>query len=286
MHQAWMRMPRKSKYQAGFPNFSRRIAGYGILIVVSLFLMIPVFLLITSSLKTGDEFRSVNFKLFPAVPQWRNYIGIFRYSDFLEIAVRTGILSIAFAGITTLSSSLTGYAFARYQVPGSNQLFIIVVSMLIIPIIATIIPQYILYARLGMINTYWPWILSGLAGTPLYIFLFRQFFLGFPRDLEEAAEVDGCGPLRMYAAIFLPNAKPAIATVMIFAFMSVWGDYFTPLIFLNPDKTLLGVALANYFGRSTNVLAATVLYIIPVVVIFFYAQKNILQGVVTTGLKG
>jgi multiple sugar transport system permease protein len=137
-----------------------------------------------------------------------------------------------------------------------------------------------------MINTYWPWILSALAGTPLYIFLFRQFFLGFPRDLEEAAEVDGCGPLRMYTAIFLPNAKPAIATVMIFAFMSVWGDYFTPLIFLNPDKTLLGVALANYFGRSTGVLAATVLYIIPVVVIFFYAQKYILQGVVTTGLKG
>jgi ABC-type glycerol-3-phosphate transport system permease component len=193
---------------------------------------------------------------------------------------------MVFAGITTLSSSLTGYAFARYQVPGSKQLFVILVSMLIIPIIATIIPQYLLYARLGMINTYWPWILSGLAGTPLYIFLFRQFFLGFPRDLEEAAEVDGCGPLRLFAAIFLPNAKPAIATVMIFAFMSVWGDYFTPLIFLNPDKTLLGVALAGYFGRSTGVLAATVLYIIPVVIIFFYAQKYILQGVVTTGLKG
>ena len=193
---------------------------------------------------------------------------------------------MVYAGITTLSSSLTGYAFARYQVPGSKQLFMIVVSMLIIPLIATIIPQYILYARLGMINTYWPWVLAALAGTPLYIFLFRQFFLGFPRDLEEAAEVDGCGPLRLYAAIFLPNAKPAIATVMIFAFMSVWGDYFTPLIFLNPDKTLLGVALARYFGRSTGVLAATVLYIIPVIVIFFYAQKYILQGVITTGLKG
>ena len=279
-------MERKTKHQARFPNFSNRIVSYGILVIVSLFLMIPVFLLVTSSLKTGDEFRSFDFHLFPAVPQWRNYIRIFRYSDFLEIAVRTGILSAVFAGITTLSSSLTGYAFARYQVPGSKQLFIIVVSMLIIPIIATIIPQYILYARLGMINTYWPWILSALAGMPLYIFLFRQFFLGFPRDLEEAAEVDGCGPLRLFATIFLPNAKPAIATVMIFAFMSVWGDYFTPLIFLNPDKTLLGVALANYFGRATGVLAATVLYIFPVMIIFFFAQKYILQGVVTTGLKG
>jgi multiple sugar transport system permease protein len=279
-------MIKKTHSNDGNSKYSHLLMTYAVLVLVSLFLMLPVFLLLLSSLKTGDEFRSFDFHLFPSVPQWRNYIGIFRYSDFLEIAVRTGTLSIVFAGITTLSSSLTGYAFARYQVPGSKQLFIIVVSMLIIPVIATIIPQYILYARLGMINTYWPWILSALAGMPLYIFLFRQFFLGFPRDLEEAAEVDGCGPLRLYAAIFLPNAKPAIATVMIFAFMSVWGDYFTPLIFLNPDKTLLGVALAGYFGRSTGVLAATVLYIIPVVIIFFYAQKHILQGVVTTGLKG
>lgn len=279
-------MARKTHHKEGVPKYSRFLASYTVLVMVSLFLMIPVFLLLLSSLKTGDEFRSFDFKLFPAAPQWRNYIGIFRNSDFSEIAVRTGILSIVFAGISTLSSSLVGYAFARYQVPGSKGLFLVVISMLIIPIIAVIIPQYILYARFGMINTYWPWILSALAGTPLYIFLFRQFFLGFPKDLEEAAEVDGCGPLRLYAAIFLPNAKPAIATVMIFAFMSVWGDYFTPLIFLNPDKTLLGVALARYFGRSTGVLAATVLYIFPVVIIFFYAQKHILEGVVTTGLKG
>jgi multiple sugar transport system permease protein len=279
-------MTGKSYSEEETPKSSQMFAAYAVLVLVSLFLMLPVFLLLSSSLKTGDEFRSFDFHLFPAVLQWRNYIRVLRYSDFLEIAVRTGILSIVYAGITTLSSSLTGYAFARYQVPGSKQLFMIVVSMLIIPIIATIIPQYILYARMGMINTYWPWIFSALAGTPLYIFLFRQFFLGFPKDLEEAAEVDGCGPLRLYAAIFLPNAKPAIATVMIFAFVSVWGDYFTPLIFLNPDKTLLGVALANYFGGSTGVLAATVLYILPVVIIFFYAQKYILQGVVTTGLKG
>lgn len=279
-------MTRKVLHIEGKPKYFRISMSYIVLLLVSLFLMIPVFLLLSSSLKTGDEFRSFDFKLFPAVPQWRNYIGIFRNTDFGEIAVRTGILALVFAGITTLSSSLVGYAFARFQVPGSKGLFLVVVSMLIIPIIAIIIPQYILYARFGMINTYWPWILSALAGTPLYIFLFRQFFLGFPKDLEEAAEVDGCGPLRLYAAIFLPNAKPAIATVMIFAFMSVWGDYFTPLIFLNPDKTLLGVALANYFGRSTGVLAATVLYIMPVVIIFFYAQKYILKGVVTTGLKG
>jgi multiple sugar transport system permease protein len=279
-------MARKTRQKEAIVKYSRDFASYVVLVMASFFLLLPVFLLLLSSLKAGDEFRSFDFKLFPEVPQWRNYIGIFRNSDFGEIAVRTGILSIVFAVITTLSSSLTGYAFARYQVPGSKQLFIIVISMLIIPVIATIIPQYILYARLGMINTYWPWIFSALAGTPLYIFLFRQFFMGIPKDLEEAAEVDGCGPLRMYGAIFLPNAKPAIATVMIFAFMSVWGDYFTPLIFLNPDKTLLGVALARYFGRSTGVLAATVLYIIPVVIIFFYAQKYILEGVVTTGLKG
>jgi ABC-type glycerol-3-phosphate transport system permease component len=122
--------------------------------------------------------------------------------------------------------------------------------------------------------------------------MFRQFFLGFPKEIEEAAEVDGCGPFRIFWQIFLPNSKPVIATVMIFAFNGVWGDYLTPLIYLNFNKTLLGVALAGAFKDpvgnelKTISLAASVIYIIPMVVIFFFAQKNILQGVVTSGLKG
>jgi ABC-type glycerol-3-phosphate transport system permease component len=267
-----------------------RIVGvfknYFILIIVSIFLMIPVFLLVTSSLKTFDEVFTYPPRILPEAPQWQNYIAVFRYTDFGETAMRTGLLAITFAGITTITSSLSGYAFARYHVPGSRILFIIVISMLIVPQIVVIIPQFIIYARLHLINTYWPWILSALSGTPLYIFLFRQFFMKFPKELEDAAEVDGCDPLRLFVYIFLPNSKPVIATVMIFAFISVWGDYFTPLIFLNPDKTLLGVALTRFGRNPAFQSSATIMYILPLVVVFFFAQKHILKGVVTTGLKG
>jgi ABC-type glycerol-3-phosphate transport system permease component len=261
---------------------------YLILITVAVLLMIPVFILVSSSLKTFDEIFTYPLLLLPRVPQWGNYIAIFRYTNFGEIAMRTGLLSITFAGITTITSSIAGFAFARYRVPGSRILFGIVIAMLIVPQIVIIIPQFIIYARLRLINTFWPWILSALGGTPLYIFLFRQFFMGFPKDLEDAAEVDGCGPLRLYLNIFMPNAKPAIAVVMIFAFISVWGDYFTPLIFLNPNKTLLGVALSKMWNFGSPVLgyAGTVLYVLPLVVVFFIAQKHILKGVVTSGLQG
>jgi ABC-type glycerol-3-phosphate transport system permease component len=261
---------------------------YLILITVAVILMIPVFILVSSSLKTFDEIFTYPPVLLPRTPRWGNYIAIFLNTDFGEIATRTGTLALTFAVITTITSSIVGFAFARYRAPGSRFLFGIVIAMLIVPQIVIIIPQFIIYARLRLINTYWPWILSALAGTPLYIFLFRQFFLGFPKELEDAAEVDGCGPLRLYSSILMPNSKPAIAAVMIFAFISVWGDYFTPLIFLNPNRTLLGVALSRIwrFGGPGLGFTATVLYILPLVIVFFFAQKHVIRGVVTSGLHG
>ena len=269
-------------------RFGDVFTKYLILITVAVILMIPVFILVSSSLKTVDEIFTYPPVILPRVPQLGNYIAIFLDTDFGEIATRTGLLAFTFAGITTITSSIADFAFSRYRVAGSRFLFGIVIAMLIVPQIVIIIPQFVIYARLRLINTYWPWILSALGGTPLYIFLFRQFFLGFPRELEDAAEVDGCGPLRLYWSIFMPNAKPAIAAVMIFAFISVWGDYFTPLIFLNPNKTLMGVALSKIwnFGNASLGFTATVLYILPLVIVFFIAQKHVIRGVVTSGLQG
>lgn len=187
---------------------------------------------------------------------------------------------------------MIGYAFARYNVPGSRQLFALVIAMLILPFIVILIPQFIVYAKIKLTNSYWPWILGALAGSPFNIFLFRQFFLGFPKELEDAAEIDGCTPFQIYSQIFLPNAKPVIATVMIFTFMGVWGDYLMPSIYLNANKTLLGVTLATAFKNpqgfdlKTISLAASVLYILPMIIVFFFAQKHILKGVITSGLKG
>lgn len=269
-----------------------RFLGYAILIITSLVLIAPVFFMVVSSFKVDSEYLSFPIRIFPKVPQWKNYQLVFAMTPFAKIALRTAILAISTATITAFVSSMVGYAFARYNVPGSKRLFGIVVAMLIVPFIVILIPQFILYSKLKLTNTYWPWILGALGGSPFYIFMFRQFFLGFPKELEDAAEVDGCGPFGIYWRIFLPNAKPVFATVMIFATNGVWGDYLTPLLYLSNSKTLLGVALTTAFRNpqgieiKTVTLAASVLYILPLIITFFLAQKHILKGVVTSGLKG
>ncbi len=161
-----------------------------------------------------------------------------------------------------------------------------------IPSIVTVIPQFIVFSRLHLTNTYWPWILWGLAASPFHIFLFRQFFASIPRELEDAAEVDGCSPFRIFWQIFLPNAKPALATSFLFNFVGVWGDYFTPLIFLSDEKTTLAVKLVRAYTDPqghvliTTTLAACVIYTLPLVILFFLGQKYLTRGVVTSGLKG
>lgn len=266
--------------------------GYGLLIFTSLILVAPVFFMIISSFKDDSEYLTYPIRVFPEVWKWSNYVEVFELTPFAEIALRTGLLAVSTAVITAIISSMVGYAFARFKVPGSNALFVIVIAMLIVPFIVILIPQFMIYARIKLTNTYWPWFIGALGGSPFFIFLFRQFFLGFPKELEEAAEVDGCGPFRIYWQIFLPNSKPIFATVMIFAVVGVWSDYLTPLIYLSVNKTLLGVALATAFKNpqgfdlKTVSLAASTLYIIPLIIVFFFAQKHILKGVVTTGLKG
>jgi multiple sugar transport system permease protein len=269
-----------------------RFFGYLLLIFTSLILIAPIFFMVVNSFKLDAEYMSYPIRIFAKVTQWGNYKLVFTMTPFIKIALRTAALALTVATLTACTSSLVGFAFARYQVPGSKRLFGLVVAMLIVPFIVILIPQFILYAKLKLTNTYWPWILGALSGSSYNIFMFRQFFLGFPKELEDAAEVDGCGPFRIYWQIFLPNSKPVIATVMIFSVLGVWGDYLMPLIYLNNSKTLLGVALAGAFKNpqgfdlKTVSLAASVVYILPMIIIFFFAQKSILKGVVTSGLKG
>jgi len=268
--------------------------SYGVLVLVTVLISLPVVWFVVTSLKVDTEYLSYPIKFWPNEFQWVNYIEVFnpRY-QILKYAGRTLALSLGVSALTIVSSSMGGFAFARFaDVPGRNRLFGIVIMMLMIPGIVMVIPQFVVYSRLHLTNTYWPWILGAATGSAYNIFLFRQFFLSFPRELEDAAEVDGCGPLRVFWQIFMPNAKPALATVFIFSFSGIWGDYYTPSIYLSNAKTLLAVRLAGSFvnpqGYSyvTLTLAANVLYTLPLVIMFFIGQKYILRGVVTSGLKG
>lgn len=269
-----------------------RLLSYVLLIVVALIIITPLVAMATTSIKQMSEYNVWPIKILPKVPQWSNYVTVFKMAPYLKVAIRTAALAIVFTLIVTISSSLIGFAFARYPVKGNKLLFFIVVGLMIIPYIVVLIPQFVMYSRLHLVNTYWPWIFNAIAGNSFYIFLFRQFFLSFPRELEDAAEVDGAGPFRIYWQIFMPNTKPVIATVMILAFGLVWGDYMTPLILLNDNKTLLAVKIATSYSNpqgiwlTTVALAANAIYMILPVVAFFIAQKHIIKGVMTTGLKG
>ncbi len=269
-----------------------RLLGYTILITVTIAISLPIFALVIGSIKRDSELVAYPIKIFPSIPQWANFTQVFAMTPFMQVASRTFLLGITTAVITTFVCSLVGYAFARYQAPGSKQLFSIIIAMLIVPYIVIQIPQFILFSRLHLTNTYWPWILGALSGSSFNIFLLRQFFLTFPKELEEAAEVDGAGPFRIYAQIFMPNAKPVLATILFFSFFAVWSDYIAPLLYLNDDMTLLGVKMVTAFKNPQGVdlktvsMAADIYYILPMVVVFFIAQRHILKGVITSGLKG
>lgn len=266
--------------------------AYTALITVTFLFMVPLLWLFSSSLKTEGQYRAYPIVIFPHPLEWRNYVdAVVRY-PFLKHARNSLYLSGTSMVLTVLSSALGGFGFARRQARLRNAFFILVLSMLMVPQVVTIIPTFVLFARLRLTNTYWPWILWGLGGSPYHIFLFRQFFAAIPRELEDAAEVDGCGHFRVFWQIFLPNSGPVLATVSVFQFQWVWGDWFTPQILLSDDLTTLSVKLATAyvtpkgFPIVTDTLAAIFIFMLPIVVLFFVAQKHIIRGVITSGLKG
>jgi len=271
-----------------------RAGSYAILIVVAVLVVTPIIWLLLSSLKQDSDYMAWPIHFLPINWQWINYERVFTLTPFVKIALRTAVLGISCSIIVAITSAMGGYAFARFQdVNGNSRLFRVIIVLLIVPGIVFMIPQFIVYSYVHLIpNTYWPWILGALVGSPLFIFLYRQFFLGFPKELEEAAELDGCNPFQIFWLIILPNAKPVIATVLIFAFNGIWSDYLQPTLFLNDQMQLLGAKMATAFvdphgnALRTVSLAATVIYILPLVIVFFFGQKYILKGLVTSGLKG
>jgi multiple sugar transport system permease protein len=268
------------------------IGNYVLLIGVAIFVMLPIFWGVITSLKQEGEYTANPIKWLPSVPQWLNYVHVFTYQPFLKFARNSLFLAVTFSTLTVITSAMSGFAFSRINVPHKQALFQVVIALLIIPNLVTVIPTFMLFSKLKLTNTYWPWILWGLGASPFFIFLFRQFFSAIPKELEDAAEVDGANPFRMFWQIFLPNAKPALATAFILNFIWVWGDYLTPILYLSDQNTTLAVKLQRSYvdpqGYSlvTVVMAASVLYTLPLIIMFFLAQKHILQGVVTSGLKG
>jgi multiple sugar transport system permease protein len=270
---------------------SYRYALYVILIAIVMALLSPIAWLGITSLKTPAEMASFPPTWWPAQPRFENYADAIRQVDF--IGATRNSLTIAFitTTLTTLSSAWVGFGFARLNAPGKKQLFVILLSTMMLPGIVTMVPTYLIFAKVHMINTFWPWVAWSLGGSAFLIFLFRQFFAGIPRELEEAAIIDGCGYVRIFWQIFLPQSWPVIAASVILTFNGSWGDFVGPAMFLDRESTTLAVAMAagyvNEKGLPMNnlVAAGAVMYVLPVLVLFMFMQKRFVSGFTTAGLK-
>jgi ABC-type glycerol-3-phosphate transport system permease component len=262
---------------------------YGPVVVAAAIFALPIFWLLVTSLKRQSEYAS---SLFPSALEWANYALAVELANFVHFAANSLVLSTTYAVLAVFVSALVGYGFARHRAPGHNKLFVLVIATWMVPNLVLFVPQFVLFARLGLTDTYWPWILWGLSGSPFAIFLFRQFFATFPRELDDAAEVDGAGPLRIFLQVYMPNAGPAIAASAIFMFLWVWGDWLYPALLLRQDNATLAVRMANAYvdphgnPLQTVTMAGVVLYVLPLIVFFAFAQRYIVRGIVTTGIKG
>jgi len=283
---------RKKPVAATTGQILRHVVAYGSLTLFGALVAIPLVYFLVTSFKPMEEYLTYPPRFFPTRWQVENYEAAVTMFPYFRYAGHSLFLGLSHTILTVVTSAMAGFAFARINVSARDRLFTIIVAMLIVPGIVVQIPQFIIFARLKLTGTWWPWILWGLAGSPLYIFMFRQFFSGFPRELEDAAEIDGCGPFRTFWSVFVPNAKPAMATASILNFAGVWGDYVNPFLFLKDANTTLAVKLQTGYlsphGEllTTIVLAGAVLYVLPLVIAFFLGQRHILEGVVTSGLKG
>nr|WP_276616009.1 carbohydrate ABC transporter permease [Paenibacillus timonensis] len=228
--------------------------------------------------------------LWPQNWRWENYakaLTSFPFGRYLVNSLITTVLPIIG---TVFSCSLVGYAFARLKVKGSGLMFVLVLSTMLLPGEVTMIPQFILFKNLGMLDSLYPLIVPAFFASPFYIFLFRQFYSRLPVGLEEAAIIDGCGYFKIWRTIFLPLSKPALMAVGVMVFMGSWNNFMGPLIYVNSDrwKTLtLGLAgFQGTYSTDTNLLmAAAVVITLPCIILFFTAQKAFMEGLTFSGSK-
>lgn len=278
-------------------ELTSKVVLYTLVIGLSIAFGFPFFYTITSSLKASSELYVFPPQLLPAVPQWGNYLKVFELQPFyMRWFSNTVLVTILGTAGITLSASLVAYSFARFKFRGRNLLFVLTLSTMMMPAQVTLIPQFILFSKIGWLDTLYPlWVPLWFGGGAFYIFLMRQFVMSLPKDLDEAAYIDGASRWRIWWAILFPLCKPVLATAAIIAFMAEWNRFMEPLVFLiSPANYTLSVGLSFFkINADTTqaptehyLMAASLMMIAPTLIVFFSAQKYFVRGIVMTGLKG
>jgi multiple sugar transport system permease protein len=222
---------------------------------------------------------------------WQNYTRAFEMMDFWLNLRNTLFICVSVVIATVISCSVVAYAFARIEWPGRDAIFILVLATMMVPYEVTLIPLFVLYKWLGWTGSFKPLIIPAFFGTPFYIFLLRQFFMGIPKDLSAAARIDGCSEFGTFLHVIVPLSKPALATTALFMFLFQWADFLNPLIFLQDDRQYtLAIALQQFQSQHESawgpLMAMSTVITLPIIVLFFLTQRTFIQGITLTGLKG
>ncbi|MFJ8547086.1 carbohydrate ABC transporter permease [Streptomyces sp. NPDC093586] len=274
---------------------ARSVLWHSAVVALVVVLMYPVVWLVSSSFKPANEVLS-NLSLLPDHGTGSNYGEVFEgvagYSIWQYFGNSLIVSVLAVTG-NVFSCALAGYVFGRLQFRGRGPLFAFMISTIMLPHHVVLIPQYIIFQKLHMVNTFWPLVLPKFfAVDAFFVFLMVQFVRGLPRELDESASIDGCGPFRTFWHVILPLLRPAVITTSIFTFIWTWNDFFSQLIYLNdPSKFTLPLALQMYVDQTSQssfgpMFAMSVLALVPLVLVFVAFQRFLVDGVSTSGLKG
>ncbi|WP_029689381.1 carbohydrate ABC transporter permease [Thermoanaerobacter sp. A7A] len=267
----------------------KKLLVYLLLIIISGLFLIPVLWIVLSSLKTPTDLYKWPPSLFPKEITFVNFETAFKKGNFGVYFYNTTVVTILSTIITLIINTMAGYALAKYKFYGSNLILIGFLSTLMIPLEIIMIPIFIVIRTLGLYNSLWGIIIPP-AATPTGVFLIRQYLLGVPDELLEAARIDGASEWRLFWNIIVPIAKPVISVLAIFSFMWRWNDFLWPLIVISdPQKYTIQLAISNFIGEFNvdwpSLIAMSVISMIPVLIVFLIFQKQLVKGIVTSGLK-
>jgi multiple sugar transport system permease protein len=273
-------------------SLSRQVVLWGLLMGGAVLFMLPFLWMLSTSLKPLADTMVFPPKWIPSPPVWQNYPEAMQaMGPFFRYTFNTLAICFLSVGGTVCSSTLAAYGFSRLSWPGRDKVFLMVLATMMIPFPVIMVPLYGLFRELGWIGTFRPlWVPTLFAGA-FNVFLLRQFFLTIPRELSEAARIDGCSEWGILWRVILPLSRPALLVVALFQFMASWNDFLGPLIYLtNQDDYTLGLGLQSFQSQSGGtawnlLMAAATLIVLPVIILFFFTQRYFVEGIATTGVK-
>ena len=260
----------------------------------AIIMIFPLIYMVLMSCMTINETIAVNFVWFPSVWHWENYAEVAQDPQFYSGVLNSIIVAVPTLVIGCFTSSLAAFSFAKLRFRGKNVFFLCLLATMMIPFASIMIPQYVMFSKVGLLSTLLPLILPGALGNISVIFFLRQNLAGIPSTLVEAALIDGCGYFRIYYAIFLPLMKGALATQAILWFMGIWNDYLAPQVFVGRTQRLytLQLVIMQYFENNKTVadypiiMTASVFSMLPTLILFFIFQRFIIESVALSGIKG